>query len=197
MRGGLVGGSLRAPVASGVGGWQSVIAGGRALLLRGVGLGRGRGGTHLESRTGTSLSVQGGGEESLLTVRGLENAALVFITAASVHEHQAEMIRTRLLALAERTHGRIAVSLENVTDMTSAGINALVAVMGRCKDLGGGLAVFGPSREVRRMLKVTRLDRAIVIADTPHEAVRAISRGGARKSFWASLSWARADRDAA
>jgi anti-anti-sigma factor len=136
------------------------------------------------------------GEEGLLTVRGMDSAALVFITAPAVHEHQAELIRVRLIALAERTKGRIALSLENVTDMTSAGVNALVAVHTRCRDLGGGLAVFGLSREVRKMLRVTRLDRTIVIAETAHEAVKATSappKGG----FWSAFTWARPEKDAA
>ncbi|MEX2218087.1 MAG: STAS domain-containing protein [Phycisphaerales bacterium] len=131
-------------------------------------------------------------EEGLLTVRGLENAGLVFITCPSIHEHQAAMIRARLLVLAERTHGRIAVSLENVIDMTSSGINAMVAVNARCRELGGGLALFGLSRDIRRMLRVTRLDRAIAIAQTPHDAVRALDKP--RRGFWSAFSWARPDR---
>jgi anti-anti-sigma factor len=135
-------------------------------------------------------------EEGLLTVRGMDNSALVFITTPTVHDHQAELIRARLLALAERIKGRIAVSLENVSDMSSAGINALVTVHTKCKDLGGSLAVFGMSRDIRKMLRVTKLDRTIVICETAHEAVTAISRP--RKSgFWAALSWAKSEKDAA
>jgi anti-anti-sigma factor len=136
------------------------------------------------------------GEEGLLTVRGMRSAALVFITSPAVHEHQAELIRARLLALADRTKGRVALSLENVTDMTSAGINALVAVHNRCRDLGGSLAVFGLSKEVRKMLRVTRLERTIVITETAHEAVTAITRPR-RTGFWAAFAWAKSEKDAA
>jgi anti-anti-sigma factor len=136
------------------------------------------------------------GEEGLLTVRGMDSAALVFITAAAVHEHQAELIRQRLLVLADRAKGRLAVSLDNVSDMTSAGVNALVAVHNRCRELGGTLAVFGLSRDIRRMLRVTRLDRTIVISETAHEAVKAIS-APRKTGLWAALSWARSEKDAA
>jgi anti-anti-sigma factor len=134
----------------------------------------------------------------MLTVRGMKTAALVFITCPAIHEHQAAIIQTRLLALAEKARGRLAISLAEVSDMTSAGINALVAVHNRCRQLGGGIALFGLSREVRRMLKVTRLDRTIQIAETPHEAVRVLSESEpARRGIWSIFTWARSDRDAA
>lgn len=134
-------------------------------------------------------------DEGLLTVRGMDSAALVFITAPAVHEHQATIIQTRLIALADRTRGRIALSLADVIDMTSAGINALVTVNTKCKDLGGALALFGLSREIRKMLRVTRLDRAVIIAETAHEAVKSLDRP--RRGFWGAFSWARSDKDAA
>lgn len=137
-------------------------------------------------------------EEGLLTVRGMKTAALVFITCPALHEHQAAIIQARLLALAIKARGRMAISLAEVSDMTSAGINALVAVHNRCKELGGGIALFGLSREVRRMLKVTHLDRAFAIAETPHEAVRALSDPEPqRRGLWSIFTRARTERDAA
>lgn len=133
--------------------------------------------------------------DGLLTVRGMEHAALVFVMVQSVGQHQAEMMRTRLLSLADRSHGKIALSLENVADMTSAGINALVAVNVRCRDLGGSMAVFGLSKDIRKMLRVTRLDRAMTIVETAHEAVKSLDQP--KKGRWSALAWARADKDAA
>jgi anti-anti-sigma factor len=138
-----------------------------------------------------------GMDDGLITIRGMDSVAVAFIAIPSIREHQAQLVQERLTGLADRTKGRVAVSLADVGDMTSAGLNAMVAVHGRCKDLGGHLAIFALSREVQRLFKVTKLDRALVIAETAHEAVQSF-HGSAKKSLWKSaFTWARQDRDAA
>jgi anti-sigma B factor antagonist len=138
-----------------------------------------------------------GMDDGLIAVRGMDSVALAFITIPSIREHQATIVQERLIGLAERSKGRVAVSMSDVGDMSSAGINAMVAINNRCTELGGRLALFGLSREIRKMFKVTKLDRAIVIAETAHEAVRSFDETP-RKSFWKqAFTWAKHERDAA
>ena len=138
-----------------------------------------------------------GMDDGLITVRGMDSVALAFLGMSYVREHQAAMIQDRLLGLADRAKGRLAVSMSEVTDMTSAGINMLVAVNGRCRDLGGHLALFALDSQVRKMIKVTKLDRAIVIVQTAHEAVRSFESPPKRGLLQLAMSWARQDKDAA
>lgn len=138
-----------------------------------------------------------GMDDGLITIRGMDSVALAFVAIPSLREHQAAMVQDRLIGLAERARGRLAVSLSDVGDMTSAGLNALVAVHARCKALGGHLTLFGANKELLRLFKVTRLDRTIVLAGTAHEAVQSFDTP-ARKSAWRlAFTWARPQKDAA
>jgi anti-anti-sigma factor len=138
-----------------------------------------------------------GVDDGLITVRGMESVALAFVSIPSLREHQAGMLQERLMGVAERARGRLAVSMADVGDMTSAGINALVAVNARCRELGGHLSLFGVGRELRKLLKVTKLERAIVVVETAHEAVRSFGSPPRRGFFRLALSWARQEKDAA
>jgi anti-anti-sigma factor len=145
----------------------------------------------------SGLTGPSGMDDGLITVRGMDSVALAFLGMSYIREHQATMVQERLIGLADRAKGRLAVSMSEVTDMTSAGINMLVAVNARCRDLGGHLALFAMVREVRKMIKVTKLDRAIVIVQTAHEAVRSFDAPPKRGLFHLAKSWARQDKDAA
>jgi anti-anti-sigma factor len=137
-------------------------------------------------------------ESGLITVSAMESVALVFVGMSQIRERQAEILQERLRVVADRTAGKVAVSLSEVAIMTSAGINALVVASTHCESTGGHLAIFAASKELRKMFKVTKLDRKLVIADTAHEAVR--SFGGhspVRSLLQAALSWARSEKDAA
>ena len=151
-----------------------------------------------DAREFSGSTAASGMDDGLITFGGMESVALAFIAIPSLREHQAGMVQERLLGLADRAKGRIAVSLGDVGDMTSAGMNALVAVHGRCKELGGHLALFGMSKELRRMFKITKLDREIVITGTAHEAVRSFETPERKRRFWSlAFTWAKQEKDAA
>jgi anti-anti-sigma regulatory factor len=118
--------------------------------------------------------------------------AVVFLAMSCIRDHQAGMLEHRLRGTAEQAGGRMAVSFSEVQDITSAGINALLAVHACCRELGGHLAVFGLCRELRRLFRLTHLDRAIIITDDAAGALRSFEAGHRRR--W---SLRRAGRDAA
>jgi len=137
-------------------------------------------------------------DSGLITVSAMESVALVFVGMSQIRERQAEILQERLRVIAERTGGKVAVSLSEVAIMTSAGINALVVASTHCESMGGHLAIFAASKELRKMFKVTKLDRKMVIATTAHEAVRSYGGHAHRRSLLqAALSWARLEKDAA
>ena len=55
-------------------------------------------------------------------------------------------------------------SLSELSSINSAGINALVAVHTHCTSMGGQLALFAMTEEVRKLFKVTKLDKKMVLA---------------------------------
>jgi len=136
------------------------------------------------------------GDDGLITVSGMDNVALIFLAMAGIREHQAEMVQRRLIAVADRSHGKLAVSLSEIAVLNSSGINALVAVHTHCASLGGHLALFALSPDVRKVFKVTKLDRKLILAENAHDAVQSFTKP--RKSFLrGAFTWARHDRDAA
>src|SRR5205085_12048819 len=97
-------------------------------------------------------------DDGLITVASLGSVAVVFIQCTAIRERQAQVIQEKMTAVADRCRGRVAASLANVQVMTSAGVNALLAVHLRCESLGGRLALFALSADLARMLRVTKLD---------------------------------------
>lgn len=135
-------------------------------------------------------------DDGLITVSGMESVALVFVRPAGIRDHEVDMFQRRLTAVAERSHGRIAISLSELSSINSAGINALVAVHTHCTSLGGHLALFAMTEEVRKVFRVTKLDKKMVLANNAHEAVRSYSKP--KKSFLkGAFSWAKQEKDAA
>ena len=136
------------------------------------------------------------GDDGLISVSGMDNVALVFLAVSGIREHQVDMVQRRLIGVADRCHGKLAVSLSELTALNSAGINALVAVHVHCVSLGGHLALFAMSEDVRRVFKVTKLDKKMILAGNAHEAVRSYTKP--KKGFFrGALTWARQERDAA
>jgi anti-anti-sigma factor len=135
-------------------------------------------------------------DDGLITVSGMENVALIFLSMSGIREHQADMVQRRLMAVAERSHGKLAVSLSEVSALNSSGINALVAVHARCVELGGHLALFALSPEIRKVFKVTKLDKKMILAENVHEAVQSFTKP--KKGFLrGAFTWAKQERDAA
>jgi anti-anti-sigma factor len=136
------------------------------------------------------------GDDGLITVSGMDNVALVFLAMTGIREHQADMVQRRLISVADRTKGKLAVSLSEITALNSSAINAFVAVHTHCASLGGHLALFALSPDVRRVFKVTKLDRKLTMVDNVHEAVQSFTKP--KKSFLRGvLTWAHQERDAA
>ena len=136
-------------------------------------------------------------EDGLITVSALRGVPLAFFGMKEIRERQADLIQDKLLLIAQRSKGRLAVSLAEVAVLTSSGINAFVAVNSLCRKLGGQLVLFAVAPEVERMIRVTRLDRTLIMVANADEAVQALGAGEKRRGFLAALGFGRAHKDAA
>lgn len=110
-------------------------------------------------------------DQALFTVSPAEQAAVVSVACSCIHQHQAELLRNRLIGVADRAGGRLAVCLEDVVDASSACINALIAVHTHCAAMGGKLVLFGLSDEIHQMFRVTKVNRTIAVADDARDAL--------------------------
>jgi len=83
----------------------------------------------------------------------------------------AKMVRDRLLQAIHDGPGRFAVDLSRVSYVSSAGIWALLAAEYLASARGGGLVIFGLSREIRQLFERTGILAALRVCDTAEEAL--------------------------
>jgi anti-anti-sigma factor len=132
-------------------------------------------------------------EEGLIALSSMDGVPLIFLNMPQIRERQADLLQNKLRAIADASKGRLAVSMSETVVMTSAGVNALLAVHLRCESAGGHLAVFALSKELQRMFRITKLDRKLVIVDTARQAVDSFSSEKKRGFLRSALSWGRQD----
>ena len=136
-------------------------------------------------------------EDGLITVSSMHGIAMVFLGMSQIRERQAELIQEKLCEVADKARGRMAVSMAGVGTLTSSGINAFVTVHTRCAKLGGHLALFALQDDLARMIRIAKLDRALVLADNAQDAVKSFATQKKPGLLASALRWARADKDAA
>jgi anti-anti-sigma factor len=104
----------------------------------------------------------------------LKGIGIVRVGMPSVRERQAAVLRERLLLFAEDFDGSLAVSLSEVTVLTSAGINALVEGATACDFYGGRMVLFALKPGLRRVFKTTGLDRVLRVEKDCGRALAAV-----------------------
>lgn len=111
-------------------------------------------------------------DDSFVSVAATTHVAVVSIELPSLRERQAVIMEERLMELAGQCQGRLAVGFSQVTDMTSAAINALIAVSSACRGAGGRLVIFGLDRPLRKVFASTGLDKLLTVAADADAALR-------------------------
>lgn len=106
----------------------------------------------------------------LIEVQSVFPVAIVGVLCSAVRERQAVLLAEELADAARRAGWMLAISFERVEHLTSACLNMLVELHVRCRHNRGSLVVFGLPDEVRRIIRLTRLDACIPIAVDGHHA---------------------------
>lgn len=112
----------------------------------------------------------------LVEVQSVFPVAVVGVLCTAVRERQAVLLGDELADAARRAGWMLAVSFERVEHLTSACLNMLVDLHTRCRHNAGSLVVFGLPDEVRRIIRLTRLDACIPIATDSHHARELLSQ---------------------
>lgn len=94
-----------------------------------------------------------------------------------IDHHAAAEIRTALEREIKRT-GAINIGLDfgNVKFMDSAGIGMIIGRYKTIKALGGNIIIYNASESVKRLLKMSGLDRLVIISKTLQEGINTINR---------------------
>lgn len=80
-----------------------------------------------------------------------------------------------LIKLFDRGDRRIVLDMHQVSFVDSGGLGELIASKKRALDRGGEIKILQPSRRVRDLLVVTRLDQVFEIYDDEAAAVRSFA----------------------
>ena len=118
--------------------------------------------------------------EGVASVAVEDGVAIVRMTAGALRDHEIASILPDLLMVADDCDGRVVVSFARVHTMSSACINAVIELHRRCKEAGGRLIVCELPPELRAILGIVRLDRAVAIERTEASAKDAAARGTLR-----------------
>lgn len=78
----------------------------------------------------------------------------------------APRLKTELLTAIARTSPRLVIDLSEVTFIDSAGLTVILAARQRARAQGGDIYLLGPTKQVRKVLAITSLDRLLEIHET-------------------------------
>jgi anti-sigma B factor antagonist len=84
--------------------------------------------------------------------------------------YTAGTLRDAVNGAVEEGRYRIAVDLADMEFMDSSGLGVLIAALKRLKENGGELLLVSPRDQMRRILKLTGLDKILTIRDALGEA---------------------------
>lgn len=82
----------------------------------------------------------------------------------------APSLTTRLAGALSQGKTRLALDLAAVSFMDSTGLGALVSALKAARRAEGDLRLIAPSQQVRKLLRLTTLDRVFFVADAPETA---------------------------
>ena len=97
--------------------------------------------------------------------------ALAEVLREKITEHENAAVFNDLSAVGAKHGNRIALNLEQVGFLSSAGLGALVTLHKACASKGGRLVVYGVQDPILQLLKLTHLDKLLVIVPTRDAAV--------------------------
>ncbi|MEM1329179.1 MAG: STAS domain-containing protein [Planctomycetota bacterium] len=102
--------------------------------------------------------------------------AVVAVHCESVTEREARIISDEVGTYAADAAHRVALDLEQVHMLASAGIGAIITIHKNCQKAKGKLVVFNLRPELLQLLKMTKLHKLFTIADCRDKALKALGK---------------------
>ena len=114
-------------------------------------------------------------EASFIQTKVLQRGVLARINCPSVGQREAPIIEQELTAAAKNAANRVILDMATVTVLGSMGLGMLVTITKRCRDGGGKLAIFGLAPALLDLIKLTKLDKFLILAKNEADAVEKLA----------------------
>jgi anti-sigma B factor antagonist len=105
------------------------------------------------------------------------DVVVVEVLTESIDVTNADGVRARLGEMAD-AHRKAVVDLHRVKFLDSAGCGALAASLTHFRTRGGDLRLCSPTRNVKTLLELVRLNRLLALYDTRDAAVASFAAKG-------------------
>lgn len=120
-------------------------------------------------------SVDPAEKASIVYMELVGGAAVGRIVCPAVSTREAPIVQEEASAFASQFGWKLALDFSNVTLLSSVGLGILITLTKRCKEGGGRLALFGLSRDLVALVKLTKLDKLLAIADDEAGAIKLVT----------------------
>ncbi len=113
---------------------------------------------------------------SVLEVGMVRPFAMVKVRPDSLREHQAALLREQLADVVDHACGRVLLRFGEGADVCASCLSELIHESRRCEGLGGRMCIVGLSRDMRRLLRTTGLERQLHLVRSTAEAMKHFDR---------------------
>ena len=107
---------------------------------------------------------------AFLSVKPVGKGLVAKVTCPAVGQRESQVLEQELRAAVGPVKGRAALDMSSVTVLGSMGLGVLVTITKVCKDAGGRLVIFGLSKDLTELVRLTKLDRFLSIAASERDA---------------------------
>lgn len=88
------------------------------------------------------------------------------VVVGEIDQATAPRLKTELLTAIARTSPHLVIDLSEVTFIDSAGLTVILAARQRARARGGDTYLLAPTKQIRKVLAITSLDRLLQIHET-------------------------------
>lgn len=109
---------------------------------------------------------------SVLEVGMVRPFAMVNVRPDSLREHQTALLREELADVVEHSGGRVLLRFGNGAEVCASSLSEIIHESDRCETMGGRMYVVGLSRQMRKLIRSTGLDRHLNLVKDTAEAMK-------------------------
>ena len=100
-----------------------------------------------------------------------QDKTAIIDASGEIDLHQSTVLQQKLLKVLDQKPNRMIINLANVSYMDSSGVASLVKLLSRTRKNGILLALAAPTKKVKAIFEITRLDSVFNIFDSEEEAL--------------------------